>query len=169
MDQDKGIEMSLNTDKASLKPRPEDVASPNAIIKALYDSLSGKAGKRNFQRLRSLYFEGARLIPIGNRIHTGGNTHVMSVDEWIEDIAPFFEENDFYIEEIQKHADRFGDMIQVFSTYEAKLSQDAEKKIRGIRALQLLHRDDRWWIVNVMWDNESRENPLPGEFTPYLW
>ena len=161
--------MSQNTDHAALKPREQDVASPDAIIKAHYDVLTGAAGKRNFQRLRSLYLEGARLIPVGNRIHAEGETHVMSVDEWIDDIAVFFEENDFYIEEIQRHEHRFGDMIQVFSTYEARLREDAERKTRGIRAMQLLYREDRWWIVNVMWDNETRQNPIPGEFTPYLW
>ena len=161
--------MTQSSEHASLKPRAEDVASPGAIVKALYECLSGPAGKHNFQRLRSLYFEGARLIPIGNRIHAEGNTHVMSVDEWIDDIAGYFEENDFYITEIQNHSDRFGDMIQVFSTYEAGNEPEGDRKARGIRALQLLHRDDRWWIVNVMWDNETRNNPIPGEFTPYLW
>lgn len=161
--------MTLKQDHASMKPRPEDVASPVAIVAALYDTLSGPAGKRNFQRLRSLYFDGARLIPIGNRVHAEGNTHVMSVDEWIDDIKPFFEENAFYISEIQRHEDRFGDMMQVFSTYEASDALEGGQKTRGIRAMQLLHREDRWWIVNVMWDNETRQNPLPGEFTPYLW
>lgn len=161
--------MTLSKDHASNKPRPEDVKSPVAIVNALYDTLSGPAGKHNYQRLRSLYFEGARLVPIGNRLHATGNIHAMSVDEWVDDITPYFEENDFYISEIQRHEDRFGDMIQVFSTYEAGSSPDDAQKTRGIRAFQLLHRDDRWWIVNVMWDNETRENPLPGEFTPYLW
>ena len=161
--------MSQSSDHASLKPRAEDVASPDAIVKALYECLSGPAGKHNFQRLRSLYLEGARLIPIGNRIHAEGNTHVMSVNEWIDDISGYFQDNDFYIREIQNHSDRFGDMIQVFSTYEAGNELEGGQKTRGIRALQLLHRDDRWWIVNVMWDNETRNNPIPGEFTPYLW
>lgn len=161
--------MTQTTNQASRKPRPADIKSPDAIIAAMYETLSGPAGKHNFQRLRSLYLEGARLIPIGNRIYTEGNTHVMSVDEWIEDITGYFQENDFYIEEIQRHADRFGNMIQIFSTYEAGNSPDAPQKTRGIRAMQLLFREERWWIVNVMWDNETRQNPLPGEFTPYLW
>ncbi len=158
-----------STDHASLKPRAEDVASPDAIVKAVYEALSGPAGKRNWQRLRSLYLPGARLIPIGNRIHAEGNTHVMSVDEWIEDIAGYFEEHAFYIREIQRHSDRFGNMIQAFSTYEAYSDPDDPRKTRGIRAMQLLYRDDRWWIVNVMWDNETRQNPIPGEYTPHLW
>jgi hypothetical protein len=161
--------MTQATDHAALKPRPADVESPDAIIGALYDALSGPAGNHNYQRLRSLYLEGARLIPIGNRIHSEGSTHMMSVDEWIDDITPYFEENDFYIGEIRRHSDQFGDMIQVFSTYEAGNTPEGGQRTRGIRAMQLLHRDERWWIVNLMWDNETRQNPLPGEFTPYLW
>ena len=152
----------------SLKPRPEDVKSPKAIVNALYDTLSGPAGGHNYQRLRSLYFEGARLIPTGNRFHATGKVHAMSVDEWIEDITEYFAENAFYIKEVQRHEDRFGDMMQVFSTYEAG-NEEEGPMTRGIRAFQLLFRDDRWWIVNVMWNNETRDNPLPGEFTPYLW
>ncbi len=161
--------MTSITEKSANKPRAEDVASPDAIIKAVYQALSGPAGKRNWQRLRSLYLPGARLVPIGNRVHAEGRTDVMSVSEWIEDISSYFEEHPFYIEEIQRHADRFGDMIQVFSTYEASTEPDGGQKTRGIRAMQLLHRDGRWWIVNVMWDNETRQNPIPGEYTPHLW
>ena len=161
--------MTQNTEQKILKPRPADVASPDAIIGAMYEVLSGPPGKRNWQRLRSLYLEGARLIPIGNRIHSEGRIDVMSVDEWIDDIAGFFEDNGFFVKEIHRHADRFGDIVQVFSTYEATDAEEGLKKIRGIRALELLHRVERWWIVTVMWDNETRDNQIPGEFTPYLW
>ena len=99
--------MTSTTDQAARKPRAEDVASPDTIIKAVYEALSGPAGKRNWQRLRSLYLPGARLIPIGNRVHAEGRTDVMSVDEWIDDISAYFEEHPFYIREIQRHADRF--------------------------------------------------------------
>ena len=57
------------SETAREKPRPEDVSSPDAIIKAMYDTISGPAGKRNWYRERSLYLDGARLIPIGNRVH----------------------------------------------------------------------------------------------------
>ena len=95
-----------------------DLRSQNAPAGALVGAdrfvgkdsiLSGPAGGHNYQRLRSLYFEGARLIPIGNRFHATGKVHAMSVDEWIDDISAYFEEHPFYIREIQRHADRFGD------------------------------------------------------------
>lgn len=155
--------------KAAAKPRPEDVKSPDAIIKAMYDTISGPAGKRNWYRTRSLYLEGARLIPIGDRVHTEGGLRVMDIDEWIEDAEPFLAENDFYETEIMRQMNRYGNLVQAFSTYEAKNSLDGAPIARGINSIQLLYKDDRWWIVTIMWDNESRDNPIPEEFLPYLW
>ena len=150
-------------------PRPEDVSSPEAIVKAMYDTISGPAGERNWQRERSLFLPGARLIPIGKRIHGNDGLRVLTVDEWIDDVSEFFAENDFWESEITSHVDRFGNMAQVFSTYEARDREDGAPIGRGINSIQLVFDEERWWIVSVMWDNESRDNPIPGEFTPYLW
>lgn len=152
-----------------IKPRPEDVASPDAIVKAMYETISGPAGKRNWYRLRSLYVDGARLIPTGRRIHDDGGFQVMGIDEWIADAASFFEENEFWESEILRHSDSFGNIIQAFSTYEARSEKDGPVIGRGINSLQLLKKDGRWWIVTVMWANESKDNPIPGEFLPHLW
>ena len=151
------------------KPRAGDVASPDAIIKAMYETISGPAGKRNWQREKSLYLPEARLIRIGRRIHGESGLSALTLDEWIEEVTPFFAENDFWETEVMRHADRFGNMIQVFSTYEARDRKDGPPIARGINSIQLVFNDARWWIANVMWDNESKENPIPGEFTPYLW
>jgi hypothetical protein len=155
--------------KTAAKPRPEDVSSPDAIIKAMYENISGPAGSRNWYRERSLFVEGARLIPIGKRVHTEGGLQVMSIDEWIEDAEPFLAENDFYEIEIMRQMNRFGNLVQAFSTYEARDKEDGAPIARGINSIQLLFKDDRWWIVTIMWDNESRDNPIPDEYLPYLW
>ncbi|NCF61308.1 MAG: hypothetical protein GWP58_00530, partial [Gammaproteobacteria bacterium] len=91
------------------------------------------------------------------------------IDEWIRDAEKYFSENDFYESEIMRKIDRFGNMVQVFSTYAARHSIDGEPFARGINSIQLLEKDDRWWIVTVMWENESKDNPIPEEFLPYLW
>jgi len=151
------------------KPRPEDVCSPDAIIKAMYDTISGPAGPRNWYRERSLYLEGARLIPIGKRVHKDGDLQIMSVDEWIEDAKGYLEETDFYETEIVRKTHAYGNIVQAFSTYESRTDPKGAPIARGINSIQLLKKGGRWWIVNVMWDNESRENPIPEEFLPYLW
>ena len=159
----------LETSRRENKPRPEDVASPDAIIKAMYDTISGPAGKRNWQRHRSLYLPGARLVPVGKRVHGEGGLQPMTVDEWIEQVTPYFAENDFWEAEIVRHTDRFGDMIHAFSTYEARNVKEGPAIARGINSIQLVFHEGRWWIASMMWANESKDNPIPGEFLPYLW
>jgi hypothetical protein len=157
--------------KAPAKPRPADVSSPDAIIKAMYETISGPAGKRNWYRMRGLFLEGARMIPTGKRAHKDkeDELQVMSVDEWIEDAKEFLDANDFYETEIVRKTHSFGNLVQAFSTYEARNDQQSAPMARGINGIQLLKKDGRWWIVTVMWDNESKENPIPEEFLPYLW
>ena len=157
--------------KAPAKPRPADVSSPDAIIKAMYETISGPAGKRNWYRMRGLFLEGARMIPTGKRAHKDkeDELQVMSVDEWIEDATGYLEENDFYESEIMRKTHEYGNLVQAFSTYETRNDPEGAPIARGINSIQLLNKDGRWWIVNVMWDNESRDNPIPEEFLPYLW
>ena len=47
-------------------PKPADVASVDAIVAALYDVISGDPGiERDWDRFRSLFYPGARMIPTG--------------------------------------------------------------------------------------------------------
>ncbi|HYY97557.1 MAG TPA: hypothetical protein VE642_03150, partial [Pyrinomonadaceae bacterium] len=50
--------------QAAPAARASDVASIDSIIAAVYDVISGPAGqKRDWDRMRSLFVPGARLIP----------------------------------------------------------------------------------------------------------
>jgi hypothetical protein len=53
-----------NESSPAQRADPADVESIDAIVAAAYDGISGPAGKkRDWDRERSLYFPGARLIP----------------------------------------------------------------------------------------------------------
>src|SRR3954470_16338357 len=67
-----------------VKPRPEDVGSMEAIVKALYDTISGPAGPRDWNRLRSLFLPGARMIPSGRRPDGSTAARVLSVEDFIK-------------------------------------------------------------------------------------
>jgi hypothetical protein len=58
-------------------------------------------------------------------------------------------------------------MTQVFSTYESYRSEaDEEPFARGINSIQLLNDGSRWWIINIYWTAESKNNPIPVEYLP---
>jgi hypothetical protein len=145
---------------------PADVSSMDAILAALYDVISGPAGKkRDWDRMRSLFIPGARLIPSGKR-QSGEVFHrVVDVEGYITNSAPFLEKEGFFEREISRRVEQWGHIAHVFSTYESKHNaSDAKPFARGINSIQLLNDGKRWWIVTIFWEGESPENPLPEKY-----
>ena len=145
---------------------PADVASMDAIIAALYDVISGPAGKkRDWDRMRSLFFTGARLIPSGPRQAGGYGARVGTVEDYISRSAPYLESQGFFETETARKTDAFGNIAHVFSTYDSRhKADDAKPFARGINSIQLLNDGKRWWIVTVYWQGEDEKNPLPEKY-----
>jgi hypothetical protein len=145
---------------------PSDVASLDAILKATYDTISGPAGqKRDWNRLRSLFMPGARMIPSGPRPDGSFSAQALDVEGYIARAGDYLEKNGFFETEIARRTDRFGNIAQVFSTYESRHKADEAKPfMRGINSFQLLYDGKRWWIVTIYWQQESEKHPIPQEY-----
>lgn len=141
---------------------PADVSSQDAILKALYDVISGSAGqKRDWKRMRSLFLPEAKMIPTGPRPGGVFGARVLSVDDYVSRTEPFFEKEGFYESEVARRVDEWGHIAQVFSTYESRHAKGDKPFARGINAI-LLHNDgQRWWIAAIMWEGERPDQPLP--------
>ena len=147
--------------------RPADVSSLEAIVAAVYDSISGPAGQaRNWERFRSLFVPGARLIPSTPKKEGGAEAQVLTVEDYISRFGPRLEKAGFFEQEIARKVERFGTIAHVFSTYESRRTQDGPVIARGINSLELFWDGQRWWIVANLWDQERAGNPIPGEFLP---
>src|SRR3954465_6193170 len=74
---------------------PKDVESLDAIMKAVYDVISGDAGKvRDWDRFRSLFHKDARLIPSGKNAQTGViGARVLTPDDYAKNSGPYLEKN----------------------------------------------------------------------------
>jgi hypothetical protein len=44
----------------------------------------------------------------------------------------------------------------------AASSSDVKPFARGVNSIQLFHDQDHWWILSVLWDEETATNPLPA-------
>jgi hypothetical protein len=146
---------------------PADVASVDAIIKAVYDVISGDAGQqRDWNRMRSLFHRDARLIPTGKNPNTGVyGARAMTPDDYIKRNEPFFAKEGFYEKEMARRTDLYGNIAHVFSTYEAFHKKDEKTHfMRGINSIQLLNDGKRWWIMTIYWQAETPETPLPKEY-----
>lgn len=143
-----------------------DVATMDAIIAAVYDVISGPAGKkRDWDRMRSLFIPGARLIPTGPRQSGGFGSRVLTVEDYITRSSELLEKEGFFEKEISRDTDSFGQIAQVFSTYESRHKiDDAKPFARGINSFQLMNDGQRWWIVTIFWQGESEKAPLPEKY-----
>jgi len=145
---------------------PADVGSVDAILHAAYNTISGPAGQqRDWNRFRSLFVCGARLIPVVPNPEGGFRTVLFSADEYVEHGDPYFQKNGFFEHEVARRTERYGSMAQVFSTYESRHGPADPKPFeRGINSFQLMNDGHRWWIVTIFWQGETSGNPIPKEY-----
>ena len=146
---------------------PRDVESIDAIIAAAYDGISGPAGKkRDWDRERSLYYPGARLIPTAKPgANDGLAPQILDIEGFIARVEPYFAEHGFFEKEVARRTEQFGQITHVWSTYESRHdSSDPEPFMRGINSIQLFNDGRRWWILSIYWQQESAKHPIPEKY-----
>jgi len=153
------------TAPATAAAKPADVATPDAVIDAVYASISGPAGQpRDWARFRSLLIPGARLIPSARRTPGTTTPVVWSAEEYIAAAGPGLERQGFFEREIHRATEAFGAVLHAFSTYDSKRTPDGEPFARGINSFQLYGDGTRWWIVTIFWDAETSDKPIPAKY-----
>ena len=149
----------------SVAANSADVATMDSTIAALYDVISGPPGTRNWDRFRSLFAPGARLIPTGPRQTGEVGARVLTVEDYVQRAGTFFEKEGFYEREVNRRLERFGNIAHAFSTYESRHAKDDAKPFqRGINSIQLMNDGKRWWVVTIFWQGEDEKNPLPAMY-----
>lgn len=145
-----------------------DSSSVDMIVTALYSSVShGPEYEPNWDRLRGLFLPKAIVVP-PKRADAEAFT-VLDVDALEERIRMSIagrrergEQLGFTEREIARRENRFGNVCQVFSTYETvRAPKDPAPFARGIHSIQLVTDGHRWWIAALAWDNEREDNPIP--------
>jgi hypothetical protein len=145
-------------------PRPEDVNSLDHILVALYGVISGPAGERDWNRFRSLFLPQGRLTAATKNADGSFRIHPMGVEDYAKGAGSYFLQHAFFESPIVNRIETFGNVTQVFSSYESRHAAGEAPFARGINSIQLLNDGTRWWIVSILWDEERSDNPLPKEF-----
>lgn len=151
----------------TIEANPADVASIDAIMKSVYDVISGGAGeKRDWDRFRTLFHKDARMIPSGKNSQTGVfGARALTPEDYIKRNEPFFAKEGFFERELARHTEIYGNIAHVFSTYEAfKTPLDKKPFMRGINSFQLLNDGKRWWVMTIFWQAETPDNPIPKKY-----
>jgi hypothetical protein len=143
--------------------RAADGDSVDSAVRAVYETISGPAGTRDWDRFRSLFADGARLISI--RVTAGvPSTVVMTPEDYIKSRGPILEKNPFYESELSKRVESFGAIAHVFSTYESRRAPRDKPFARGINSFQLVNDGKLWKVMTVLWDTEREGNPIPEKY-----
>lgn len=153
-------------ERATPPARPEDVASVDAIMRAVYDVISGPAGqRRDWDRMRSLFMPGARLIPTARTAAGPGVARVWSVEDYISIAGPGLEADGFVEWEIGRVQEEYGQIVHLMSAYDAKRRLDDPAPLaRGVNSFQLFNDGTRWWVVTIYWQAETPDTPIPARF-----
>jgi len=128
-----------------------DVATPEGILQAMYELISGAAGQtRDWARWRTLYLPEARLMPAVS----GAQPHlrVLSPEEYIRRVEPIFAREDFWERETRREVVTYGRVAHVLSHYESLRDPNGPPFETGTNSVQLFFDDTRWWIVSVLWN-----------------
>jgi hypothetical protein len=142
-------------------PKPEDVRTLDAILVALYDVISGPAGDRDWNRLRSLFVPEARLTSAQK--NKDGSLFLADVEGYIKDAGGYFKTHGFYERSIVNRVQKFGNITQVFSSYESRNAPNEKPFARGVNSIQVFNDGSRWWVISILWDEETPTNPLPSD------
>ena len=149
-----------------------DTASIDAVVAAMYDVLSGPSDQpRDWDRFRSLFAEGGRMVPMTPDARTGWRPDVRSLDTYIEGFDqilnehPLFQGKGFYESEAARRVEEYGTIAVVWSTYEGRFAPDDEDPfLRGVNTLDLVRVGDEWKVLQVLWQQETPQMPLPDEY-----
>jgi hypothetical protein len=142
----------------------KDVQSVESIMSALYAVISGDAGvKRDWERFNNLFTADARLIPSFKNKEGKAAYRTMTPAEY-EQMFTTRVTTGFYETELSRVVEEFGTITHVFSTYETKQKIDGPVVQRGINSIQLLRSDDRYFIMNIFWSGETKEDPIPEKY-----
>ena len=151
------VDAQLNTSDT------EKTSTIDSSLKTLYEVISGEKGEaRDWDLFKQLFHPEAKLIPSRKKEDGSYVARYLTTEDYIKSSGKWLVENGFFEKEIHREVHRFGNIAQVFSTYEAFRSRgDKAPFMRGINSIQLLYDNNRWWIINIFWSNESTENPIP--------
>ncbi|MEL7146412.1 MAG: hypothetical protein AAFO69_08600 [Bacteroidota bacterium] len=159
---------SVSAQEANDDKYLEKVKTLDSTLKTLYGVISGEKGEaRDWELFRYLFKPDAKMIPTWKNPAEVISARYMTPEDYIKRSGPWLVENGFIEKEIYRTSNTFGPISQVFSTYECYHSvNDAQPFMRGINSIQLLYDNNRWWVVNIYWTQETEKNPIPVNYLP---
>jgi len=137
----------------------QDVSSADAIVKALYDVISGPSSKaRDWNRFRFLFGKDAHMMTAVPHKDSGTIIRTITTEQYIERNGKRLQEIGFVEKELHRITETHGAVTHMFSTYQSDFTANGNaQQTRGINSIQLFSDGKRFYIVSVFWDGDSKK------------
>ena len=135
------------------------------LIKAVDDGVSGPANKDR-TCFRDLFTADARLAPMVKAADGSYAPKMLAVQDWIDAVAKHGSVL-FLEKQIKVKSEVYGRIAHLWSTYETREnSPDSKPEARGINSIQAVNDGKRWRIVEIVWQAETPDAPVPAKYLP---
>ena len=143
-------------------------ATPYEVVLRLYDLISGPADQeRDWAAVQELFHPEAVLrseLTLPDGTHQSGR---WTPAEFAAEGAEEYRKDGFWEREVAGRVEEYGNIAHVWSTYESRVGgPEGPPAIRGINSVQLLRRDGRWWITDVLFQIELGAGDIPTDYRP---
>jgi hypothetical protein len=142
---------------------PKTATIPD-LVKALDDAVSGP-GNKDRTCLRALLTPDARLIPMSKSADGTWASQPLTVEDWITRVAKRGDK-EFYERQVKYSTESFGQIAQLWSTFEIRPTPNGEAMARGINAIQAINDGSGWKVTQIVWKDESPGDPVPAKDLP---
>jgi len=151
---------------------PSDVDTVDHLVASLYNVISGAAGKRDWDRFRSLFLPDGRIGVVVPEMPATkdaparkGDAVFLTPDVYAQRDDSYFKTHGFFERSIANRVEEFGNLVHVWSTYESRNAEtDSQPFTRGINSIQIVHARGRFWIASVLFDDERPGLTLPEKY-----
>ena len=143
---------------------PADVATPESVVKALNETLSGRAGEaRNWNRFRSLMAPNARFVTESVAADGAVLRRALGVEDLITSNDKYFATQGFFEHRVITHDEVWAHLAVIVTAFEIRHASGEAPFARGIKHFELTSDGKRWFVESIVWESETTASPLPPE------
>ena len=128
------------------------------LLHKMYEVISFEEGDEpNWNGLRTLFSKHARIT----RVTPEGTDYMdpgafLAMTRNMVDLGAY---TSFYVVEVARQVERFGEIAQEWSVYETRRNKQANEALgRGVNSIQLIRENEGWRVLGLLWD-ESNADP----------
>jgi hypothetical protein len=125
--------------------------------------ISGDIGEeRNWNEYRNLFLDNSKKLALITSKTGDKKLYSFQLEEFIEKIGPNYAKDGFEEYAIGLKVQEFNGIANVFQSFYCRNLRGTYEN-RGVNAYQVVYKEDRWWIAQVLYTNETSESPIPQE------